>query len=286
MSNHDRTILVTGATGRQGGAVARRLRKDGWPVRALVRHPDKPAAKALAGQGVELVRGDLHDRSSLEGAVAGVYGVFSVQNFWLPDVGFTGEVRQGEALADAARAAEVQHFVYSSVGGAERATGISHFDSKWEIETYIQVLGLPATVLRPVYFMENLFGQRQAILEQGILAQPDLRPDTPLQMIAVDDIGAFAALAFEQPEQWIGRSLELAGDEKTLPQVAELLSRVTGRPVRYAPAPNPRGGEENRRMVRWFDEAGYQANIPELRRLYPALKDLETWLRQTGWGQG
>src|SRR5690242_20666201 len=129
MANDNWIILVTGATGQQGGAVTRHLLAQGRRVRALTRAPDKPAARALAGQGAEVVQGDLYDRASLDRALRDVYGVFSVQNFWLPDVGYEGEVRQGKTLADAAKAAGVQHFVYTSVGGAERHTGLSHFES-------------------------------------------------------------------------------------------------------------------------------------------------------------
>jgi uncharacterized protein YbjT (DUF2867 family) len=287
MDHHNQTILVTGATGRQGGAVARHLLADGWRVQALVREPGKPTAEALAEQGIELVHGDLDDAASLKRALAGVYGVYSVQNFWLPGVGVEGERRQGKTLADAAGDADVKHFVYSSVGGAERNTGIAHFESKWQIEHHIRALGLPATVLRPVYFMENLFWQRQSIVEQGILSQPALRPDVTLQMIAVDDIGAFAALAFAKPEQFVGKAMEIAGDEMTLPEAAEVLSRVSGRPVRYVPAETPPGGAnaDNLKMQEWFNESGYQAYIPALRRLYPGLTNLETWLQRTGWGK-
>jgi len=135
MYSHEETILVTGATGQQGGAVTRHLLAGGWRLRALIRDPDKPAARALAENRVELVQGDLNDRASLHRALKGVYGVFSVQNFWLPDVGAEGEVRQGKNIADAASAAGVQHIVYTSVGAAHRGMGQAHFASKWEYRT-------------------------------------------------------------------------------------------------------------------------------------------------------
>lgn len=149
-------VLVAGATGQQGGAVARHLLGDGWEVRALVRDPNKEAAQALLKQGAELVHGDLYDRASLDRALKGMYGVFSIQNYWLPDVGYEGEVKQGKLLADAAKEAEVQHFVYSSVGAAHRGMGQSHFESKLIIERYLQESGLPFTIVRPVAFMDNL----------------------------------------------------------------------------------------------------------------------------------
>src|SRR5262245_4205833 len=152
---NDKIIAVTGATGQQGGAVARKLLSDGWKIRALTRDPNKPAARALAEAGAELVPGDMDSRSELEAAFQGAYGAFSVQNFWLPEVGYDGEIRQGKNVADAAKAAGVQHLVYSSVGAAHRGMGQKHFESKWIIEQYIQSLELPYTILRPVAFFEN-----------------------------------------------------------------------------------------------------------------------------------
>ncbi len=149
----DRTILVGGATGNQGGAVLRQLLAAGWQVRALSRTPSSPKAQALAVRGVEVVAGDMNTVSSLVRALDGVYGVFSVQNFM--DAGVEVEVQQGKNLADAAKQAGVSHLVYSSVGGAERSSGVAHFESKGAIERHIQGLGLPATILRPVLFMEN-----------------------------------------------------------------------------------------------------------------------------------
>ena len=141
MSNADKIVLVTGATGRQGGAVIRHMLPKGWRLRALTRNPAAQAAKELARQGVEVVQGDLEDPPSLERVCRGVYGIYSVQDFWA--VGAKREVQQGKNLADAAKKAGVQHFVYSSVGGAERNTGIPHWESKWEIENAIKASVCP-----------------------------------------------------------------------------------------------------------------------------------------------
>src|SRR6266545_1535071 len=157
---NDKLIAVAGATGQQGGAVARKLLSEGWKVRALTRDVNKPAAKELAALGAEIVPGDMEVRSELDAAFKGAYGVFSVQNYWLPNVGFEGEIKQGKNVADAAQAANVSHFVYASVGAAHRGMGQKHFDSKWQIEQHIQELGLPYTILRPVAFMDNMNYQR------------------------------------------------------------------------------------------------------------------------------
>ena len=280
----DHPILVTGATGQQGGAVLRHLRRQGFAVRALTRDGHSPAARALAATGVAVIQGDFDDRASLERALDGAYGAYAVQTPWQRG-GVAGEVRQGIAFADAAQAAGIQHLVYSSVGSADRQTGIPHFESKYQIEAHIRALGLPHTLLRPVFLMENFLSNRDTIVS-GTLAEP-LMPATPLQLVAVDDIGAFAALAFAAPEQWLGRAIELAGDELTMPQAAERFGRVIGRPVQYVPVPMAEfrrtRGEEQATMFTWFNQVGYGADLPTLRAIYPALTTLEQWLRRTAW---
>ncbi len=276
-------ILVSGATGNQGGAVARRLLERGFRVRALSRDTQKPEAQALAEAGAEVVRGDLNDRSSVDQALEGAYGVFSVQNFY--EGGYEVEVRQGKTLADAAKAAGVRHVVYSSVGSAHRETGIPHFDSKGEIEEYKRQTDLPYTILRPVFFMQNWEMMRDQILD-GTLAQP-LDPEKPLQQVNVEDIGAFAAMAFENPDEWLGREVDLAGDELTMPEVAETMSQVTGREISYYQVPwnqfREQMGEEFAIMYEWFNDEGYEADIEALRDVHPELMSLEQYLRSHGW---
>lgn len=271
-----RIIVVAGATGQQGGAVLRRLRGQGWTLCGITRDPNQPAARRLAAAGVELTAANLDDRASLDRALEGAYGLYSVQTF--REEGPAGEERQGKALADAAKAAGVQHVVYASVGGADKGTGIPHFESKWRIEEYSRALGLPLTVLRPVFFMENFLSFSAP--RNGVLAMP-LPSDRPLQMIAVDDIGGIAALAFAQPEQFLGRALELAGDELTLDQTAAVWSRVSGQPVRYQALPLDAvraQSAETATMFDWFNRVGYQADIPALRALYPPLQRFASWL--------
>ncbi|MGW0484130.1 NmrA/HSCARG family protein [Nonomuraea sp. NPDC003214] len=265
-----RVVLVTGATGNQGGATARQLRARGWTVRALVRDPRKPAAQALREQGAELVQGEFDNPDSLREAMSGVHGVFSVQALAYEPETLAAEVRQGKTVADIAHSSGVAHLVYSSVGGAERETGIDHFESKAEIERHILALGVPATILRPVFFMNNLLHYANADGER-LLALP-VKPDKPMQLIATDDIGIFAADAFDNPGQFIGRQVELAGDELTFPEVAETYERVTGTPTRFEALPI------DERMFEWFAEEGYRADISDLRRRHPELLTFEQFL--------
>ncbi|HAK60266.1 MAG TPA: hypothetical protein DCO77_07760 [Nitrospiraceae bacterium] len=281
-----RTILVTGATGHQGGAVARSLLEAGWNVRALVRDPSKPAAGALKAKGVEVVTGDLDDKSSVDKALEGAYGAFGVFDFW--QNGLQGEIRKGKSFADACTAAGIEHYIYSSVGGAERKTGVPHFDSKYEIEEYIQDIGLSATIFRPVFLMYNFeVPETRKGIGEGTLSYA-LRPERKIQMLAVEDLGAFVAMAFERPEEYIGKAIELAGDELTMPQVADVFTKATGRAVTYIEQSIDdlrKYSEEMAIMFEWFNKKGYEADIPALRKLYPPLMTLEVWLHKTGWGK-
>jgi uncharacterized protein YbjT (DUF2867 family) len=278
-------IAVNGATGQQGGAVARKLLADGWKVRALTRDVNKPAAQELATLGAEVVAGDMEDRAELDAAFKGAYAVFSVQNFWLPNVGFEGEISQGKNVADAAKAAGIEHLVYSSVGAAHRGMGQKHFESKWIIEQYIQSLDIPYTILRPAAFMDNQNWSRTYILS-GTYTGLGLRAEKGIQTVAVEDIAVFVALALADAKTYQGRTLELAGDELTDSQTAETFTKVIGRPVTLgAPAGNRRGAseEEMAAMFNFFNGKGYDADIPALRKLHPGLLTFEQYLRKNGW---
>ena len=260
------TILVTGATGQQGGEVARSLLRQGRQVRVLTRNPDKAAD--LAAAGAEVVKGDLTDAASLESALREVHGVFAMSTFM--EAGMEAEVRQGIVLADAAKQAGVSHYVYTSVGSANRNTGIAHFDTKWKVEQHIGGIGLPATILRPVFFMEN-FGTFARPSAEGVLVLP-LSPGTKVQMVAVKDIGEFGAGAFLRPTEFIGQAIDLAGDALTMSEVAAHLSRTMGRQIQYQQLPDEQVeaamGHDFAVMFRWFNEVGYSVDIPALSQRY------------------
>jgi uncharacterized protein YbjT (DUF2867 family) len=282
---NNKIIAVTGATGQQGGAVARKLLADGWKVRVLTRDANKPSAQELAALGAELFASDMENRAQLNSAFKGAYGVFSVQNFWLPNVGFEGEIRQGKNVADAAKAVGIQHLVYSSVGAAYRGMGQRHFESKWIIEQYIHSLGVPYTILRPAAFFEN-FNWERAVILNGTFNALGLRPEKERQLIAVEDVAAFVALAFANPNQYLGKTIELAGDALTESQIADTFTKVIGRPVKLT-VPSGGGGrrseEEMVAMFNFFNGIGYDADISVLRKLHPGLLTLEQYLRKNGW---
>ncbi len=282
MNTRERIILVTGATGKQGGAVARHLMTAGWAVRAFTRNPDGSGARDLRIHGVEVVQGDLNEETSVRVALEGVYGVYGVQTF--TEQGVQAETRQGIRLANMARDQGVQHFVYSSVANADLNTGIPHFESKWKIEEHIRSIGIPATVIRPAFFMENLttVPEWRRGIREGLLTLP-LKPETRLPMVSVDDIGAVASLAFGNREAYLGRVLELAGDELTGPQIAEVLSRLLCKRVIYEDVPIGevrRYSEDLALMYEWFNRNGLKVDIGEARKMFRGLKTFEQWARE------
>jgi uncharacterized protein YbjT (DUF2867 family) len=276
-----RRILVAGATGRQGGATVRALLERGYAVRALTRNPDSEKAQKLAAQGVQVVKGDLGDVASLRAAADGVHGVFSVTDFW--EHGHDLEVTHGKNLADAAKAAGVKHFVYTSVGGANRAARVPHFQSKWRVEEYLHTLPMPSTILRPVSFMENWDPDEVAA---GRLAWP-LSPTTHLQQISIDDIGRLAAEAFDHPAEWVGKTVEIAGDDRPMTEIAAAMGKALGRKVDYVQIPwedfEKSAGAEVTAMFRWFESDGYHADVPSLRARYPFMTSFDAFLERRGW---
>lgn len=279
-SNTTKIIVVFGATGQQGGAVARALRTDKrWRLRVITRNPASDAAQMLAAQGFEVVAGDMNDPASLQKAFTGAHGVFSVQ---ATDQGHAVEVRHGRAVVDAAVAAGIAHFVYASVGGADRDSGIAHFESKWQIEKYIRSTSLPATIVRPAFFMEN-FNKPTSRAVLNALMRRYIPQKHSLQMIAVDDIGKWVAHAFAKPETFIGRAEEIAGDALTRQAITQVFKSngwFAGLPFPLPRMVLNRLPKEILTMFEWFGKEGYRADIPALRRVQPELLTLDEWLKR------
>lgn len=274
----ERLILITGATGNQGGAIIRHLVGKGFALRALTRNPESDAAKAIAKLGVEVVQGDLDDVASLERALTGAWGVFAVQNTW--EAGVEREEEQGKRIAELAKKMGVKHFVYSSVGSAHRQTGIPHFENKWRVENTVRGLNFDSyVILRPVFFMENL---TSPWFLHGDVLGAAMKPDTLLQMVAVDDIGKVGARAFTHASELNGQAIDLAGDAVTLPTAAEILGRELGKKIGFVQVPIEevrKNSEDFALMLAWFDAVGYDADIPALEAKFGPLLKLEQWAR-------
>ena len=280
------TVLVTGATGQQGGAVAGELLKHGYPVKVMTRNPKSEKAQALAKAGAQIIHGDLDDAGSLEKALKGMWGVFAVQNTW--EAGVEKEEVQGKRIAEVARKSGVEHFVYSSVGSAHRKTGIPHFDNKWRVEETVRKLGFPShTVIRAAFFMENFASPWfKPGIDTGKLMVA-LKPETVLQMIAVQDIGKYGFWAFENHMALNGRAIDIAGDALTMPAAAKIIGTAAGRTVEFIQTPI----EEVRKfsadfasMLEWFDRVGYNADI-ERNAKEPGIKPTKfvEWAAKVKW---
>lgn len=285
MTTQTNLILVTGATGQQGSAVAWALINKGQKIRVMTRHPEKAAA--LAKAGAEVVKGDLTNQADLQAALRGIYGVFAMSTPF--EAGMDAEVRQGVLLADAAKQARVAHYVYTSVGSAHRHTGIPHFESKWKVEQHIAKIGLPATILRPVFFMEN-FTTYSKPSPEGVLTMA-MRPERKLAMVAVRDIGEFGARAFIHPKDFLGQAIDLAGDELTIPEAAALLTKGTGRSIRFQEFPldqvEAAMGHDLATMFRWFNDVGYTINVPALTQQFKIpLTSFTEWVKTVDWSKG
>jgi uncharacterized protein YbjT (DUF2867 family) len=277
------TVVVTGSTGKQGGAVARGLLERGHKVRAVTRDPHSSQAKLLANAGATLVAASLEDTAAIMRALEGATSLFAMTT---PSGGTEAETRHGIAAADAAKAAGVR-LVFTSVGSTNRQTGVPHFDSKYEIEKHIAKIGVRATILAPVAFMENLYFIKEQLVK-GIYASA-LSPSRALAQVAVADIGAVAVRVLEDAGRFTGKRFDLAGDELTGNDAMAILSRVTGRPLRYYQVPldivRQRMGEDAVKMYEWFDRVGFAADRAALRCEFPDVdfQDFESWAKTQDW---
>jgi uncharacterized protein YbjT (DUF2867 family) len=236
----------------------------------MTRKPEGEAAKALARLGAHVVRADFDDPASLERAMDGAWGAFAVQNTW--EAGVQREEEQGKRVAEVAKKRGVQHFVYTSVGSAHRKTGIPHFDNKWRIEEKVRSLRFPSTtILRPVFFMDNFLSPWfKPGIDEGTLRM-GIKSDTVLQMIAVGDIGKYGLLAFEQHERMNGREIDIAGDQRTMLETAQILSKAIGRTITLQQVPieeSRKFSEDYGIMLEWFDRVGYDVDISGVAREY------------------
>ncbi|RWR15777.1 NmrA/HSCARG family protein [Microbacterium enclense] len=282
MSESERfPFVVVGATGQQGGAVIDALLERGVPVRAVVRDRTAPASTALTRRGVTVSFGDQDDAASLVDAFRGAAALFVMTTYDQASGGTDAEARRGRTIAESAAAAGVPRVVYSSVGGAERHTGIPHFESKRRVEERLQEL-MPVTIVRPTFFMENL---ARALSGDEIVIRLPLPADIPLQMIAVRDIGVIAAEALLDPEVVPGGAIEIAGDQQTGDGIAAVMADVLGRPARFEALPLQvlEGDADRTAMFRWFiNTPSYQADFDRTRRIDPDVRDLRSWLATTG----
>jgi uncharacterized protein YbjT (DUF2867 family) len=273
---HD-TVLVTGATGLHGGAVAQALLAAGRRVRAFTRDGHSRGSRWLADRGAELAVGDLLDTGSLVAAMRGAAAVYAVTTPFA--AGEAREIEQGSHIIAAAEQARVPWLILASVASADRSTGIPHFESKARIEQQLRASRVPHTVVAPTYFYENL-GDPAAIVASGELSLP-LGASRPLQQVAVADLGALVVALLDRRRDFVGHRIEVAGDEPTPQQMAEALSAAGGRPVRYEPLDLGGRAGDIASMYRYLDRTGYQVDIAALRERFPEI----AWISFARWAE-
>lgn len=272
------TILVGGATGRQGNAVVDELLTRGYKVRGLTRNLESKRAQRVAAKGIELVRGDYGDPDSLLAAMQGVERIFFYSGF------SSNEVEEGNNVIAAAKASGIKHLIYSSGAAAAPDNGMEGA-SMMQVELAIVDSGIPYTVFRPVAFMENFDPLKADTVKNGF--RDSRGPDRMLYFIAIRDIGFFVAEAFQNPDDWLGKALNIAGDSMTVSEYVATVSRVMGRDIAYHHLPLEEYLEiypkPMRPLFRWYHEAGYSADVVGMRERYPNLTTLEQHLRDNGW---
>ncbi len=274
-------VAVLGATGRQGGAVARHLLAEGWRVRAITRRPKGKPAQRLAALGAEVIQADMADRATLRGAFGNAYGVYSVQNAMIS--GVEAEIHQGKNVADAAKEAGVQHVVYGSAGTADPGTGVPDWESKLAVQAHMEVLSLPLTVLRPMAFMELMKDKSYFPPISAWYLMPKLMgADRRIPWLSIDDLGAIAARAFGDPDRFIGADLKLAADLKSIAECRELWAEIIGRPPRRFPMPvwvfERFVGPNLTTMWRWLRTGNVDADPAETRKILPTVSSVREWL--------
>jgi uncharacterized protein YbjT (DUF2867 family) len=287
----EKTILVTGATGAQGGGVVRHLLKGGkFKVRCLTRKPESERASALVQAGAETVRGDLGNAESLKAAMKDCYGVFGVTNFWEH---FEKEAFHGKNLVDAVKEAEIRHFVFSTLPPAQKLSEgkleVPHFDLKARMEEYARSLKLPATYAHVAFYYENFLEFFPPKLqEDGSYLFGFPQGDTPLAAVGVEDVGGVVATIFDQPEEFRDQTVGIVGDDLPCSTYAEIMSRVLGKKILYRYIPLEvfaklgfPGAEDLANMFEYnrLFIPTRQADLEQSLALYPEIQRFEPWVK-------
>jgi uncharacterized protein YbjT (DUF2867 family) len=278
-----RTIVVTGATGLQGGAVARRLLQDGWHVHGLTRNAASKQAQALRALGAEIVQGDMAEAASLRRAFEGAYGIYGVQN---PFVGGPeAEVRQGKNVAEVAKEVGVEHLVYGSAGTGRKGTGVPSWETKLQIEDHMRALGLPLTILRPTAFMELMTHKKFFPPVAAWQVMPKLMGSSRrLPWLCTEDLGVIGARAFADPHSLVGRDLTLSSDVRSLDECRSIYREVMGRNPRRLPVPvwlfQRFGfvGKDLTTMWRWLRTGHVDLDTSPTRTIHPDALTVGDWL--------
>jgi uncharacterized protein YbjT (DUF2867 family) len=307
-----KVIAVMGATGAQGGGLVRAILGDpdgGFSARAVTRNPDSEAARELAQLGAEVVQGDLDDPASIERAFAGAYGAFCVTFFW-EHMNTDEEVVHAQTMADAAKAAGVQHVIWSTLDDSRKHVPLDddrmptlgdgrykvpHYDAKSECDQIFTGMGLPVTIFLTSFNWENFirFGMGPARGEDGVLALTMPMGDAKLPGMAEKDVGKIAYGIFKRGDEFIGKTVAVAGEHLAGAELAAALTDALGEEVRYNDVPPDvyrgfgfPGADDVGNMFHWqrdfADEYGGIRDVDLARSLDPELQSFRDWLAEKG----
>jgi len=278
-----KTIFVTGVTGNQGSAVAKKLLGKGYKVIGLTRDPNSEKAQVLKKTGVELIKADLNLPETYKDRLLDVYGVFSMQTY---AHGIDKELIQGIQLANFAKENGIKHFLYTSISGCDQHTGIPHWEIKHQIENHIKAIGLPYTIIRPVSFYQNfLFPQVSSRINKGKLVTPTAK-NKIMQFVSAEDVGAISATIFEQPEKYLRRTITIGTEQMDMQKVAETFSKVLGRQIRYQQLPGIITrlvmGKNLHKMFNWCNKNDclFIKDMDGVKTEFPDLTRMESWIKQ------
>ena len=275
-------IFVTGATGNQGGAVARSLINNGFKIKVITRNPSSVPAQNLKKLHAEIIQGDLNNTETYCAHIKDVDGIFAVLTY---ENGIDKEIKQGMDLVNLAKEYDIKHFLYSSVIGADQNTGIPHWETKYKIENHIKQINLPYTIIRPASLFENfLIPQVKSRILKGKLASP-VNKDVIQQFICSKDIGEISAEIFMNPGKYSGKILTIAAQEMDMKEVANIFSEALGKEIKYQKLPmfitRLVMGKDLYKMFKWINEndAVFLKDLYAFRKEYPKLIELKQWIQ-------
>ena len=290
-----RLITVFGATGQQGGPVAHALLSNGFAVRAVTRNPDSEKSLSLKKAGAEVFKGDLEDRSTIDAAIAGAYGVFLVTDYWglfqrlrVDSLAEAEEIAQGKAVADACVRAGVKHVVYSGLQEAKNTVNhpVPHLDGKALVEKYLNEIGLPNTPVHYPFYYENFIAFFKPELQSDGTYTITLPLDGPMNAMGVEDGAPVVAAIFKFPDEFIGKTVSISGDRKSVDEFAAVITKVTGKTVKYnqvsvesfAAFPFPAADD----LAYMFDffKKGHVSDYELTKRLNPNVQRFDEWAEQ------
>lgn len=266
-----KSILVIGATGKQGNAVVNTLLEDGWQVRAFTRNKNNEKLLALNHKHLTIFEGDLSNQADLTEAMKGQYGVYSVQPIIPNDT--QEELRQGQMIIETAEREGVDYVVYSTAGGVNRDRTGPHFEALAKIEHTLMDSSLNYTIIKPSFFMDN-FLRITTVEADRIYIPKFIAPEVKFAMISSVDIARIAANIFKDTQRYNHQAIEIASDRLTLNEVVDIFSETTLKKTEIKGTFTSQTAEKD-----WLEQKGYQIDFDQMDQINPERLKLSDWIQ-------